>query len=182
MPDKYQFKLYLKESPNFFSIFFSPSFFFIASVALIEISKETGISLSNLTLIFTFFYIGNTIGKLLSFYISRFIGKFYTIIISYFLIIALIILLTISRKVFLFYTCYSTVGFFIGIIWMQAFEYLTQSKIKNKSQLLNIALIFYPLGSLLSPVISSKLLKLNLGWEYILLPNCIDCIYYNPLF
>ena len=167
MLDRYQFKLYLKELPNFFSIFFSPSFFFIASIALIEISKETGINMGNLTLIFTFFYLGNTIGKLLSYYISRFIGSFYTIIISYFLIIAVIILLTISRKIFLFYICYSAVGFFIGMIWMQAFEYLMKSKIKNKSKLLNTALIFYPLGSLLTPIISSKLLKLNLGWEFI---------------
>ena len=77
------FKDYLKEIPNFLSLFLSMVFILLPSVLLLDISNTTGIIVEDLNRIFAFFLIGNTIGILTTELLSR---KFKRLNIFYILI------------------------------------------------------------------------------------------------
>ena len=71
--EKESFKDYLKEIPNFLTIFIVPLFFMTVSPILLEMSADTGISTGDLSLIITFYTIGTITGQLTSvrYYVGR---------------------------------------------------------------------------------------------------------------
>lgn len=53
----------------------------------------------------------------------------------------------------------------MGVIFIQANDYLLVSKIRNKERLISIALSFYTIGALISPILSSLVVSKNFKWE-----------------
>ena len=110
---------YLKEIPNFLSIFIFPVYFMTISPMLLEMSKSTGISSADLSLIFTFFIVGSILGQLTSVFFNRKFKKIIVILAGYLLIIPFLIFLSFIRNLFLFYIFYFLIGYFAGVIWLQ---------------------------------------------------------------
>jgi len=86
MQKKDRFTDYLIELPNYLSIFITPIYFMIIGPMLIEMSKDTGFSSENLSLIFTFFAIGLIVGQLTSIIYNRFLKRVVILTASYVLI------------------------------------------------------------------------------------------------
>jgi len=166
MEDRDSFLDYLKEIPNFLSIFIFPIFFMTVGPMLLDMSKTTGISSGDLSLIFTFFTVGSILGQLTSVFYNRKFKKIIVILASYIIIIPLFLALGFVRNLFLFYFLYFLTGYFAGVIWLQATKYILENKIKNKDRLTTIFLSFYPIGNITAPLIASLLIKNNLNWRY----------------
>lgn len=166
MQKKDRFLDYLIELPNYLSIFITPVYFMTISPMLIEMSKETGFSSENLSLIFTFFTIGLIAGQLTSIIYNRFLKRVVIITAGYILQIILLISLSFVRDLYLFYILYALLGYIAGIIWIQATNYILESNIINKARLTTIAFSFYPVGNFTAPFIASNLVVRNLNWRY----------------
>ncbi len=159
-------KNYLLEIPNFLSIFIVPVFFVTASHMLLEMSRTTDYSIGNLSLIFTFFNGGLTAGQLTSIFYNRKFKKIHIILAGYIIIIPCLILLMLVRDLYLFYIFYCLIGYFAGVIWMQATKYILENDIKNKDRLFTIFLNFYPIGHITAPFIASYLINHEISWRY----------------
>jgi len=160
---------YLSELPNYFSIFTYSFFLMLASPILLEISNSFKTNPGNISLIFTFFTIGVTVGQLTAVFYSIRFKKINIIIISYIMLILLISILFFIKILFVFFILYFISGYVIGIIFIVANEFLLLSKIKNKDRLITIGHTFWPLGALIGPVISSTIVGRNINWRYIYL-------------
>ncbi len=166
MGEKDSFLDYLKEIPNFLSIFIVPIYFMTVTPMLIEMSKSTGISSGDLSLIITFFTIGLVAGQLTSVFYNKKFSKIKIILVSYIFIIFLIIILSFVSNLYLFYILYFFLGYTAGVIWLQATKYILENKINNKDRLTTIFLSFYPIGNMVAPFIASSLIDNNLNWRY----------------
>jgi fucose permease len=164
--EKDRFIDYLAEIPNFLSVFVFSIFFNVASLILIEISKSTGISTANLSLVFTFFTIGAVIGQITSVIYNRKFSKIQIIIAFQLIAIPVIIAISFSSNLILFYILYLVSGYLMGIIQIYANQFVLENKIKNKDRIITILLSFFPIGALVSPFISSTIIRMNLSWKY----------------
>lgn len=164
--EKDRFIDYLAEIPNFLSVFIFSIFFNVASLILIEISKSTGISAANLSLIFTFFTIGAIIGQITSVIYNRKFSKIQIILAFQIIAIPFIIAISFCSNLILFYILYLVSGYLMGIIQIYANQFVLENKIKNKDRIITILLSFYPIGALVSPFISSTIIRMNLSWKY----------------
>ncbi|MCL4385695.1 MAG: MFS transporter [Cyanobacteria bacterium] len=158
---------YLLETPNFLSIFLYPVFLISISPVLLDISNELHINLDSLNLIISFLIIGNIIGQLTSAFLNIKIRRFFIIIASYILLIPITLLLIFITRLYLFYILYFISGYILGVIWIQANGFLLESNIENKNRLVNIALIFFPVGAIFAPSISIIISNLRLNWRYL---------------
>ncbi len=166
MNRKDNFKDYLVEIPNFLSIFVFAFFFMVASPMLIDIAVSTGIDTGNLSLVFTFYTIGAVVGQLTSVLYNRKFRKLYVIIASYIIAILFIVFLSFSNNLYLFYILYLLIGYLLGVIWIQANEYILESKVKNKDRITTIALSFYPVGAFTAPFVASSVIRSGLSWRF----------------
>lgn len=157
---------YLREIPNFLSVFLVPILFMTVSPMLIEMSKSTGISTGDLSLVMTFFSIGTIVGQLTSVIYNRKFSKLQIIITGYILIVLILVLLSFTDTKLLFYIQYLVMGYIAGVVWIQCTTYILENRIKNKDRLTTIFLSFYPIGNMIAPLISSTLIKNGLNWRY----------------
>jgi TsgA-like MFS transporter len=133
---------------------------------LIEMGSSTGIEITNLGLIFTFYTVGAVAGQLTSLIYNRRFTKIQVTVASYILLIPLIILLIFSSSLIVFYIVYLLSGYILGVIWIQANEFVLENKIKNKDRIVTILLTFYPIGALIAPFISATIIKAGLNWTF----------------
>jgi len=143
-----------------------PVFFVTASHMLLEMSRTTGYSIGNLSLIFTFFNAGLIGGQLTSVFYSRKFKKVNIILTGYIIIIPCLILLIFVESLYLYYTLYCLIGYAAGVIWLQATKYMLENNIKNKDRLFTIFLNFYPIGHITAPFIASYLINNGINWRY----------------
>ena len=167
MAEKDRFIDYLTEAPNFLTIFIFSTFFNITSPILIEISKSTGISAANLSLVFTFFTIGAVIGQMTSVFFNRRFKKLYIVLAGFIVQIPLTVLLSFNSNLAFFYFLYVISGYILGVVWLQANQYVLESKVKNKERIITILVTMYPLGAFVSPFISSSIIRAGLSWRFI---------------
>ena len=166
MLEKDRFIDYLAEAPNFLTVFIFSIFYNVASLMLIEISKSTGIATTNLSLVFTFYTIGVAIGQLTSVIYNRKFKKIQIILAGYVLTIPIAIIISFNSNLILFYILYLISGYLLGVIWIQAIQFVLENKVKNKDRIVTILLSFYPIGALVSPFISSTIIRMNLSWRF----------------
>jgi len=164
--EKDRFIDYLAEVPNFLSVFIFSVFYNVASLMLLEISKSTGIATANLSLVFTFYTIGAVIGQLTSVIYNRKFKKIQIILAGYVLTIPIAITISFNSNLILFYILYLISGYLLGVIWIQANQFVLENKVKNKDRIVTILLSFYPIGALISPFISSTIIRMNLSWRF----------------
>lgn len=166
MQEKDGFIDYLVELPNYLTIFITPIYFLTIGPMLIEMGRDTGFSTENLNLIITFFTIGLVAGQLTSIIYNRFMKKVVILTAGYILQICFLVALSFARDLIVFYVLYVLLGYVAGVIWIQATNYILESKINNKPRLTTIFLSFYPVGNFVAPFIASSLIKNNLNWRY----------------
>ncbi len=157
---------YLKEAPNFLSNFILPFYFTTASTMLIEISAEFNVTSADIGLIFTFFVIGSVLGQLTSVIYNRRFKKIVVVASSYIIITMILIGLIFTKDLILFFILYLLMGYFCGVILIQATKYLLENKVGNKDRITLIFLSFYPLGSLTAPFLAAYLVRNNINWRY----------------
>ena len=166
MLEKDRFIDYLAEAPNFLSVFIFSIFYNVATLMLIEMSTSTGITTANLSLVFTFFTIGAVIGQFTSVIYNRKFKKIQIILAGYVITIPIITIISFNSNLILFYILYLISGYFLGVIWIQANQFVLENKVKNKDRIITILLSFYPVGALISPFISSTIIRMNLSWRF----------------
>lgn len=157
---------YLREIPNFLSVFLVPLLFLTVSPMLIEMSRTTGISAGDLSLVMTFFTIGLIAGQLTSVIYNRRFSKLQVIITGYILVILFLVSLSFTNTKVLFYALYLILGYIAGVIWIQCTTSILENRIKNKDRLTTIFLSFYPIGSMAAPFVSSALINNGISWRY----------------
>ncbi|MHB1252828.1 MAG: MFS transporter [Candidatus Humimicrobiaceae bacterium] len=167
MAEKDRFIDYLAEAPNFLTIFIFSIFFNITSPILIEIGKSTGITAANLSLVFTFFTVGAVIGQMTSVFFNRRFKKIYIVLAGFIIQIPLTVILSLNSNLAFFYVLYVISGYILGVIWLQANQYVFESNVKNKERIITILVTFYPVGAFISPFISSSIIKAGLSWRFI---------------
>jgi FHS family glucose/mannose:H+ symporter-like MFS transporter len=152
--------------PNFLTLFIAPIYFMTVSPMLIEMSKSTGISTGDLSLVITFFTVGIVTGQMTSVVFNRRFGKRKIIITAYLFVIFFLILLSFNNSQIFFYILYLLLGYTTGVIWIQSAKYILENKIKNKDRLTTIFLSFYPVGNMVAPLIGSSLIDNGISWRY----------------
>ncbi|MBM3699713.1 MAG: MFS transporter [Actinobacteria bacterium] len=157
---------YLKEMPNYLTVFIVPIYYMTISPMLIEMSKSTGITAGDLSLIVTFFTIGLITGQMTSVFFNKKFNKIKIILTGYILIFLLLIILFFNKNQFVFYMLYLLLGYISGVIWIQATKYILENNINNKDRLMTIFLSFFPIGNIIAPIIASLLINNNLNWRY----------------
>ena len=155
------------ETPNFLSIFLYPIFLVSISPVLLDISSELGIKPASLNLVLSFLIIGNIAGQLTSSLYNIKFRKFTVISMLYIILLPLVVSLFFITKLYLFYIVYFACGYILGVVWIQANAFLLDSKIENKNRLINVALIFFPVGAVIAPLLSIAVSALNLSWRYL---------------
>lgn len=165
--EKDRFIDYLSEIPNFLAVFIYSIFFNIASPILIEIHKSTNILTTNLVFIFTAFTIGAALGMLTSVFYNRRFKKIQVIIAGYIVLIPLTVIIGFSNNKYLFWGLYLLSGYILGVIWMQANQFILASKVRNKERIITIFLTFYPIGAFIAPFISSFIIRAGYDWRFI---------------
>lgn len=158
---------YLLETPNFLSIFLYPIFLISISPVLLDVSNELNINLDSLNLIISFLILGNIIGQLTSSLYNLKFRRFVIIAALYILFIPVTLSLIFVSRLYLFYIIYFISGYILGVIWIQANGFLLESDIENKNRLVNVALIFFPIGAILAPLLSIIISGLKLNWRYL---------------
>jgi len=164
--ERESFKDYLREIPNFLTVFIVPTYFLTISPMLIEMSQSTGISAADLSLIITFFTIGIILGQLTSIFYNRVFKRLSIISAGYIFVIILLLLLSFINNLMLFYALYLLLGYSAGVIWIQSTSSILENRIKNKDRLTTIFLSFYPVGNIVAPFIGATLIRNNLNWRY----------------
>ena len=166
MDKKERFIDYLLEIPNFMSLFVIPIYLFTAGPMLIEMSKNLGISLGSLNLIFTFFTVGSVIGQLSSVLYNKKVKSVLIVIFFYLLIIAALVPLLFNKNLYVFYFLYLIIGYSAGVIFVQSAKSVLESSIPNKERLTTIMMFFYPLGRITAPFIASTLINNDYSWRF----------------
>lgn len=133
---------------------------------LVEISNSTGIATTNLSLIFTFITIGTVVGQLTSVMYNKKFKRIRIVLAGYLLTILTIIIISFTSNLILFYILFFISGYFLGVIWIQANQYILENKVRNKDRIVTILFIFFPVGGLVSPSISSMIIRADLGWRF----------------
>ena len=167
MLKKDRFADYLMEIPNFLSVFIFSIFFNVASPILLEISKSTNILTTNLGFIFTAFTVGAALGQFTSVFYNRKFKKIQVIIASYIVLIPLTVILGFTASLIIILIIYCLAGYLLGVIWMQANQFILSSKVRSKERLITIFLTFYPIGAFIAPFISSSIISSGFSWRFI---------------
>lgn len=160
-------KNYFKEIPNYLSFFVFSSFLISLSPILIEMGKTFSIDPRDLNLIFASITVGGIAGRLTSFFYRARFNNLHIIITAYSLLSILVIILSQIRILALFFIIYFLSGYLLGIILVIVSENLLESPITNKDRLITIATSFFPLGSIVFPLITSALVKNGYDWKYL---------------
>ncbi|MHB1276082.1 MAG: MFS transporter, partial [Candidatus Humimicrobiaceae bacterium] len=129
--------------------------------------KSTGITAANLSLVFTFFTVGAVIGQMTSVFFNRRFKKIYIVLAGFIIQIPLTVILSLNSNLAFFYVLYVISGYILGVIWLQANQYVFESNVKNKERIITILVTFYPVGAFISPFISSSIIKAGLSWRFI---------------
>jgi MFS family permease len=165
--EKDRFADYLAEIPNFLTVFIFSIFFNVASPILIEISKNTGILITDLGFIFTSFTIGAALGMFTSVFYNRRFKKIQVILAGYIVLIPLAVIIGFTKNLVLFWILYFFTGYIFGVLWMQANQFILVSKVRNKERLITIFLTFYPIGAFIAPFISSSIISAGFDWRFV---------------
>jgi len=159
-------KDYLLQIPNFLTVFLIPITFLSIGPVLIEIGKDFGTTPENINMIFTFFPAGMVAGQLTSTFYNRYFKRINIIIFAYSIMIVINCYLFFAKNLYIFFILSVIQGYLIGINYVQSTENIIACNIRNKDRLFIILLIFFPLGAMVAPLISSTLVNNNISWRY----------------
>ncbi|MGM0366088.1 MAG: MFS transporter [Actinomycetota bacterium] len=160
---------YVAEFPNFFTLFMFSFFLMAPSTILIEISSSLNITPADFSLVFTFFTVGLVIGQLTANIYNRFLSRINLVSVLYMLLMTVSAIMFFISNLYLFYGLYFLVGYLLGILYIKANQYILESKVKNRAKILTIATTFFPVGAILTPVVSVWVVASGIGWRYIYL-------------
>ncbi|MFC2144987.1 sugar MFS transporter [Actinomycetota bacterium] len=152
--------------PNFLTLFLIPIAFLSIGPILIEIGKEFNTSPANINLVFTFFPAGMVAGQLTSTFYNKRFKRSVIILTAYSIMIAINIYLFFSNNLYVYYILSVVSGYMLGINYVQSSENILACRIKNKDRLFILMVIFYPIGALTAPLISSGLINNGINWRY----------------
>jgi MFS family permease len=159
-------KKYLLQIPNFLTLFLIPIAFLSIGPILIEIGKEFNTAPENINLIFTFFPAGMVAGQLTSTFYNRRFKRSFIILTAYTIMVAINVYLFFSKNLYSYFILSMIAGYMLGINYVQSSENILACSIKNKDRLFILMVIFYPIGALIAPFISSVLINNGVSWRY----------------
>lgn len=160
-------KEYLLQIPNFLTLFLIPISFLSIGPILIEIGKEFNTSPENINLVFTFFPAGMVAGQLTSTFYNRRFKRSHIILTAYTIMIAINVYLFFLENLYVYFALSMVAGYMLGINYVQSSENILACSIRNKDRLFILMIIFYPIGALIAPLISSGLINNGINWRYI---------------
>jgi MFS family permease len=160
-------RLYLIELPVFLHLFIDS--FTVSSISpiLIEMSASLSSSPDSVILVISFLMMGAILGIIISPLLAIKFRRPYIFLVSYSIFLPLLVILTFSESITVFYIIYFFIGTFLGSLWVQANTSMLESKIENKDNVITFGYITQGLGAVLAPVISSSLVKYGANWRYL---------------
>jgi len=160
---------YLAEFPNYLTLLMFSTFLLGPSTILIEIAESLNTTPADFSLVFTFFMVGLITGQLTSNVYRRLVTRINLITIIYPVLMAVALAMFISTNIYVFYILYFIAGYLLGVLYIKANQYIMASPIPNKAKLLTIATIFFPVGAIISPMLSIFVVESGWGYRYIYL-------------
>lgn len=160
-------KKYLKQSPNFLSIFIFAVFMLAHTSILLEISQTTGARPQAINYVFAFFTVGSIGGRLTAFIYNTRLSNRVIMIGCFSVLSALTLAITLSHSIISLYVIFTLSGYVLGVVYLQANKNLMESDIEDKARLANIGLSFYPIGASVGPLAASFLVLRGFSWKFI---------------
>jgi len=160
---------YLAEFPNYLTLFMFSFFLMAPSTILIEISSSLGITPADFSLVFTFFTVGLVIGQLTANTYNRCLSRINLVSVLYIMLVAVSGIMFIISSLYIFYALYFLVGYLLGVLYIKANQYILESRVKNRAKILTMATTFFPVGAVLTPLVSIAVVSRGIGWRYIYL-------------
>ncbi|MDD3777226.1 MAG: MFS transporter [Actinomycetota bacterium] len=160
---------YLAEFPNYLTLLMFSAFLLGPSTILIEIADSFNTTPADFSLVFTFFMIGLIAGQLTSNFYARFISRINLVSVVYAVLIVLAGIMYFNSNLYIYYLLYALSGYGLGIINIIANQYILSSPVRNKAKILTIASVFFPIGAILSPLLSLSVVDNRAGFKAIYL-------------
>ncbi len=157
---------YLAELPNFLTIFMFSFFLFAPSAILIEISASLGVEPADFAIVFTLLTLGLVLGQLTS-NAYKFLSRINLVSVFFVFLLLATSAMFFIFSLYLFYALYFLAGYFLGVIFIKANEYILESRVNNRAKMFTIASSFFPLGAIVTPQVSVFLVANGIGWRYI---------------
>ena len=73
----------------------------------------------------------------------------------------------LTTNLILFWVIYFLSGYILGVVWIQANQFILVSKVRNKERIITIFLTFYPIGAFIASFISSSIISAGFSWRSI---------------
>jgi MFS family permease len=160
-------KSYLREIPNFLTLFIMGFTLSSISPILIEMGNSLSSNPENVILIISCFMFGGFFGRVTFPFINAKINRHTIILISYSISIILFVMLFFLKLLSLFYVVFFLNGLLLSFTWMQAHTSMVDSEIKNKDRVLLIGHIFHAISNIAGPLSSTTLVNQGVSWRYL---------------
>ena len=118
-------------------------------------------------MIFTFYTLGGMAGQLTSVLFNRKFKSLTIIVTSLIVLVPVSLILARAKDKYSFYILYAIVGYLIGVIWVQINQNILRSRIKNKDRLITLTFSFFSVGAIITPYISSAIVRRGIDWHII---------------
>jgi len=81
--------------------------------------------------------------------------------------IPILVILGLTRNLIIFNILYFIIGYFFGLVWINANSNLVESRVKNKDSVVNLGHSFFAIGALTEPFLSTGLINRKISWNII---------------
>ena len=150
----------------FYSSFLLAATFTIANPVLIEISRSFDESAVTTGYIFTFLSLGFLSGAVISGFACKKWQRGRVLGVAFFLQVIGFAAFGLSRNLYIAYSLFLVLGIAAGIINVQINGIIGELSRKNSGLLFNLLHMFFGLGALIAPIISSVAIRSGLGWQF----------------
>jgi MFS family permease len=150
----------------FYSSFLLAATFTLANPVLIEIGRSLNESSVTTGYIFTFLSLGFMSGAILSGFACKKWQRGRVLGIAFFLQVIGFAAFGLSRNLYIAYSLFLVLGIAAGIINVQINGIIGELSRKNSGLLFNLLHMFFGLGALIAPIISSVAIRSGLGWQF----------------
>ncbi len=166
-------RLYIGEMPNFIALFITGFIVTSVSPILIEMSSSLSSVPETVILVISYYMLGSFCGMAISPFLSTKVKRLHILLTAYSAAVPIVAVLIFTNSVTVFHILYFFIGFCMSIIWIQVNASMVESRIENKSNVVNMGYIAYALSAIVGPIVSSTLARFGINWRYLYLITII---------
>ncbi|MCL5986849.1 MAG: MFS transporter [Actinobacteria bacterium] len=134
---------------------------------MIEISKSISMEVSDMGLVYTFFFTGFVLGSFLGGVLSKYFSKYVILNTSLILQTIFIIVFSFSNNYIFALLSSFAIGTSGGLSEIMACTMLAELNKGREGYYMNISQMFFGIGAFIGPYISSTIIKIGLNWNIV---------------